>query len=153
MKIIRLDKTEGHFVYKLFDQYRVFYKQPSDLEEAKKFIQQRLDNNESVIFVALATGSEQPIGFTQLYPIFSSVRIAKNWLLNDLYVSLNFRKKGIGESLLHRAIDFGKENNARFVELLTAVDNLTAQRLYEQFGFKKLAPDIDHFTYRINMAK
>jgi len=57
----------------LFDKYRQFYKQPANKDPAAFFIKERLEKNESVIF--LATWNSEPAGFTQLYPIFSSVRM------------------------------------------------------------------------------
>ncbi len=152
MKIIRIDKTEGNLVFELFDQYRIFYKQPSDMDLAKRFIQTRLDNNESVIFVALSTIKSEPVGFTQLYPKYSSVRTVRNWILNDLYVHQEYRKQGIGEKLIKKAMDFAKETDAKFVELSTAVDNYTAQSVYEQIGFEKQSPDTEFYTYRISIT-
>lgn len=153
MQIIRINKTQGELVFELFDKYRVFYKQPSDAALAKKFISQRLDNNESVIFVALAgdMGKQKPVGFTQLYPNYSSVRAVKNWTLNDLYVEAEFRKQGIGEKLIKSAMEFAKKDRAKFLELSTAVDNYTAQSIYEQIGFMKQQPDGNFYTYRINL--
>ena len=151
MKIIRVNKTQGKLVFDLFNKYRVFYKQETDIETAKKFIQARLDNNESAIFVALSGAI--PVGFTQLYPAYSSVRAVKNWILNDLYVEAAYRKEGIGEKLIKTAMDFAKQNDAKFVELSTAVDNYNAQSLYEQIGFQKQPPETDFFTYRINLKK
>ena len=100
------------------------YKKESDIELAKQFIQTRLENNESVIFVAVGSEQTKPVGFTQLYPTYSSVRVVKNWILNDLYVDKEYRKQGIGEKLIAAAMNFAKENNAKFVQLSTAVDTL-----------------------------
>ncbi len=151
MKIIRINNTQGDLVFGLFDKYRVFYKQQTDVELAKHFIQTRLDNNESIIFAALSDDKTKPIGFTQLYPTYSSVRAVQNWILNDLYVLEGHRKQGIGEKLIETAIGFAKENNARFVELSTAADNYIAQSLYEQIGFEKQSPETDFYTYRIGL--
>ncbi len=153
MKIIRINKAQGHWVFELFDKYRVFYKKESDIELAKKFVHDRLDNNESVIFVALSDGANQPIGFTQLYPKYSSVRTVRNWILNDLYVEQEYRRQGIGAKLIQTAIDFAKQNGAAFVELSTAVDNYTTQRFYDQTGFRKADPETDFFTYRIDITE
>jgi ribosomal protein S18 acetylase RimI-like enzyme len=149
MEVIQINSTQTSLVFELFDKYRVFYGQESNLELAKSFIQERQDNHESVIFVALSDEKKQPIGFTQLYPIYSSVRAVKNWLLNDLYVDNAYRKQGIGENLIRAAMDFAKEQNAKFVELSTAVTNQTAQSLYEHIGFEKQNPDLEFYTYRI----
>ena len=147
MKIKRIDPSEANLVISLFDKYRVFYQKPSDMALAEKFIKTRLDNNESVIFVALE--NDLPIGFTQLYPKYSSVSAVKNWILNDLYVESNYRKQGIGEALIKTAMNFAKSDGASYVQLETAVDNYTAQSLYEAIGFQKQEPDSEFFLYRI----
>ncbi len=147
MEIKRAGISETDFVIELFDKYRVFYKQASDISLAQKFIRSRLENNESVIFIAFT--EKIPVGFTQLYPCYSSVRVLKNWILNDLYVDAAYRQKGIGEALIRAAMRFAKEEGASIVELSTAVDNFTAQKLYEFIGFKKQKPDNEFYTYRI----
>lgn len=91
----------------LFDGYRQFYKQESDLTGAKAFLEARLQREESVVFLALE-GTEA-LGFTQLYPSFSSVSMARLWILNDLFVNPAARGKGVGEALLARAVEFARE--------------------------------------------
>jgi ribosomal protein S18 acetylase RimI-like enzyme len=148
MIIKRIIPSENHIVTKLFDDYRVFYKFPSDIPLAERFIKERLEKNESVIFVALADDGT-PIGFTQLYPLISSGRAIKNWVLNDLYVAPDYRKQGIGEALIKTATEFATADGAAFLQLETATDNYNAQRLYENIGFDKQPPDTDFFTYRL----
>lgn len=152
MQIVRINKTQGNLVFDLFNKYRVFYKQESNIKLAKDFIQARLENNESVIFVALEPNNSKPVGFTQLYPKYSSARAIKNWILNDLYVEETYRKHGVGSKLIETVMNFAKENGATFVEISTATDNFTAQKLYEQIGFKKQSPEVDFYTYRISLA-
>lgn len=154
MKIKRIEADEYALVSELFNQYRVFYGQKPDLPLAEAYIRERLDNGESVIFLAYteAEGRIVPAGFTQLYPMYSSVRVQKDWILNDLYVKEEFRKTGIGRRLIEAALAFAAEQQARILQLETAADNLTAQRLYEAIGFKRQAPGADFFvyTYAIN---
>lgn len=145
----RIDATEAGLVFELFDKYRVFYKQSSDLALAESFITDRLNNNESVIYVALI--NDKPVGFTQLYPKYSSMRAVKNWILNDLYVEEAYRKKGIAGQLIQAAMDFAKADNARFVQLETQTDNYTAQSLYESLGFIQQEPDTEFIMYRKNV--
>ena len=147
MDIKQINLSQANLVIGLFDKYRVFYKKDSDVGLAERFIKTRLANNESVIFVALE--GDLPIGFTQLYPKYSSVSAVKNWILNDLYVESNYRKKGIGEALIKTAMDFAKADGATYVQLETAVENYTAQSLYEGIGFQKQAPDTEYYLYRI----
>ena len=147
MEIKRINVSEANLVIGLFDKYRVFYKKDSDIDLADRFIKTRLANNESVIFVALK--GDQPVGFTQLYPKYSSVSAVKNWILNDLYVESNYRKQGIGEAMIKTTMEFARADGAAYVQLETAVDNYAAQSLYEGLGFQKQEPDTAFFLYRI----
>ncbi|MNK10042.1 putative acetyltransferase [compost metagenome] len=149
IEIKRIALNEANLVVNLFNQYRIFYGKFSDLGMAKAFIDARLENNESVIFVALA--DDKPVGFTQLYPKYSSVRLTKNWILNDLFVDPDYRKQGIGEMLIKTVIDFAKSQGSTFVQLETAIDNFTAQSLYEQIGFVKQGPDEEFLLYKIEI--
>jgi ribosomal protein S18 acetylase RimI-like enzyme len=146
MEIKQIYAEDYLLVTNLFDQYRVFYKQKSDIDLAESFIKNRLENNESVIFAAFEDG--KVVGFTQLYPLISSVRAVKNWLLNDLFVDTNYRKRGIGEILLKTAAGFAKTHGATFLQLETAADNYAAQNLYENTGFVKQEISNTFFCYR-----
>lgn len=149
LSIRRIGVEEAQLVISLFDKYRVFYKKTSDPELATRFIIERLNNNESVIFVALI--NNKPAGFTQLYPKYSSARAVKNWILNDLYVDEDYRKKGIGNQLITTAANFAADKGAIFIQLETAVDNANAQRLYESMGFVKQGPDEEYFLYKLSL--
>jgi ribosomal protein S18 acetylase RimI-like enzyme len=148
MQLKRITLPDCLLVTSLFDDYRVFYKYPSDISLAERFIKERLENNESVIFVAL-TDNGKPAGFTQLYPLISSGRAIKNWLLNDLYVAPEYRKQGVGEALIKAAMEFATADGAAFLQLETAIDNYNAQRLYENIGFNKKEPDPSFFVYQL----
>jgi GNAT superfamily N-acetyltransferase len=135
MHIISVTPNEVTLVAPLFDQYRVFYQQPSDPPLAHAFIAERVANRESVIFLALRDG--EPVGFTQLYPSFSSVSARRTWILNDLYVAPSCRGQGVGSALLERARAHALETGAKGLGLQTAVGNLNAQRLYEALGYRR----------------
>lgn len=121
----------------LFDQYRVFYHQPSDISAAISFLQERMKNNESVIFVA--EKENNIVGFTQLYPIFSSVGLSRTWLLNDLFVAPNARKEGIAALLLGASKSHGIQTGSKWLLLQTGEDNTRAQSVYENNGWKKVS--------------
>ena len=131
-KVIKDDASSVAF---LFDAYRVFYNQKSDLPAAFDFLQQRLANNESAVFLAVMGG--EPVGFVQLYPVFSSVQMKKSWILNDLFVAETARNQGIGEALLQQAKQFGRETGAAYLLLQTGSDNYRAQSVYEKNGWIK----------------
>lgn len=118
----------------LFDGYRVFYGKPSDPATARAFLRERLSNDESVIFLARdADGSA--LGFTQLYPCFSSVSARRLWILNDLFVAPDARRRGVARALLERARGHGQETGVVRLILQTAHDNTQAQALYESLGW------------------
>jgi GNAT superfamily N-acetyltransferase len=123
----------------LFDAYRQFYGQRSDLAAARAFLDERLRRDESVIFLAVADGqpSGEALGFTQLYPSFSSVSLKRLWVLNDLFVDPNVRRGGVGRRLLERAREWAIETGAKGLVLTTAVDNSTARALYESCGWQR----------------
>ncbi len=75
----------------LFDEYRIFYEQESDKEGARQFLWEKFEHSESVIVITVEVETKVAVGFTQLYPSFSSVSMKRNWILNDLYVREKFR--------------------------------------------------------------
>ena len=117
----------------LFDLYRQFYRQPSDLALASCFLAQRLVRGESVVL--LACDGEAVPGFTQLYPSFSSVHAQRTWILNDLFVAPGARRRGIARLLLQSAAEFAREDGALRLELETDRDNAAAQSLYRRVGW------------------
>lgn len=149
MQIIRIAQNQLDMVVDLFDKYRVFYKQHSNATKARGFLEARLVNNESVIFVAVDDQTALPIGFTQLYPKYSSARLSKNWILNDLFVDIAFRNQGVGQQLISAAMLFARKQNATFIDISTAADNFSAQSLYEKIGFERQSHDLAFYEYRI----
>ncbi|TMC04915.1 MAG: GNAT family N-acetyltransferase [Chloroflexi bacterium] len=118
----------------LFDLYRQFYGQASDLAAARAFLSERLRRDESVIFIASA--DDVALGFTQLYPSFSSVSVRRLWILNDLFVSPAARRGGVGRRLLERAREWAVETGAKGLTLTTALTNSAARSLYESCGWR-----------------
>jgi GNAT superfamily N-acetyltransferase len=130
----------------LFDAYRVFYEKPSDLTGAVKFLTERLIRNDSTIF--LAEKNELPVGFVQLYPIFSSTRMKKLWLLNDLFVQPEFRGQGISVKLIEKAKEKARESGSCGLILETTKSNIIGNQLYPKTGFSL---DTEHNYYSWNV--
>ena len=127
----------------LFDAYRVFYQQDSDLEAAMAFLRERFLLRENVIFLALE--GQTALGFTQLYPSFSSVSLKRLWILNDLFVIPEARGQRVGEALIGAAVELATQSGAVGVQLETAHSNLSGQKLYERLGFQR--EDLAYRTY------
>ena len=123
------------FLVVLFDAYRQFYGQTSDLVGARTFLQARFEHGQSVVLLAESQG--QAVGFTQLYPSFSSVSMARVFVLNDLYVAESARRMGVGEALLNAAADHARQLGAVRLSLTTNVQNLPAQSLYAAMGWER----------------
>ena len=119
----------------LFDAYRCFYAQPSDLQRAHDWLQTRMQSDESVVLLAEREG--RACGFTQLYPMFSSVRTARLWILNDLFVAEDARRAGVARALLDAAAQFAREDGAAGIMLETARDNAAARALYLAAGWNE----------------
>ena len=126
----------------LFDEYRRFYGRAGDLAAATAFLRDRFAHGESVLFLAL--DDAEPVGFTQLYPSFSSVSLARVFILNDLFVAPSHRRSGVGSALLQAATDHARALGAVRVSLNTDVANTTAQATYEARGWKR---DGEYFAY------
>jgi len=135
VEILAATPAEVGEVAPLFDAYRQFYGKAADVEAARRFLFARLSKSESVLFLARHEG--RAVGFVHLYPAFSSVELRRVWILNDLYVSPEARKLGIGRALMERAHQLAEATRANCLTLETASDNLPAQRLYESLGWKR----------------
>ena len=119
-----------------FDAYRQFYKQPPDLDLARNFLRARFQHNQSIVFLAIE-GSGVAAGFTQLYPSFSSGLAKRIFVLNDLFVVPDARRQGFGRMLLEAAAGYGRKVGAARLTLSTALDNASAQALYELAGWQR----------------
>lgn len=130
----------------LFDGYRQFYGQSSDLPAATEFIGERLARRESTILLARLDG--QAVGFTQLYPSFSSVSMRPILILNDLFVCEDARRAGVAHALMDAAEELGRQQNCRRLCLCTEVTNTIAQSLYESRGWTR---DEQYYHYDLEL--
>ena len=131
---------------RLFDEYRQFYRLPSDLEKATAYLTARLGGRDSVVLVAADEG-EQLIGFTQLYPTWCSLLAGPVYVLYDLYVAMQARHRGVGRALLEAAAGRGRRDGKLRMTLSTARTNLNAQSLYESLGWER---DDEFYVYNLS---
>ena len=124
------DLTE---VSELFNLYRIFYRQDSDIERSTAFIRERLLNNESDIFLAIV--NEKAVGFAQLYKLFHYTKLQKQWLLSDLFVHPDYRGLGLSIALIDRSKKWNEETGGCGLMLETEKTNNIGNRLYPKCGF------------------
>jgi ribosomal protein S18 acetylase RimI-like enzyme len=146
LKVFRANKVDQVSVANLFAQYRVFYKMKSDIKSVTKFINERLSNNDSIIYLAQLSGDS--CGFIQIYPAFSSIAMKPIWILNDLFVDQNYRNKGCAKALMEQVRVDAKTNNIFSIKLSTAIDNFQAKKLYESIEYKKI-DQFDNYSLKI----
>ena len=134
MRIREAEISDINQLSKLFDSYRMFYGNESDIDISKKFLENRLSNKDSKVFICEVNNILT--GFVQLYPLFSSTRVSKYWLLNDLFVGSEYRGKGYSKQLIDKAKELVKESNACGMMLETEKSNKIGNNLYLKTGFK-----------------
>jgi len=148
LQLVHVTLEQVDLVAPLFDAYRQFYGQRPDIDGARRFLAERLGRGESVILAVVEGG--RALGFTQLYPSFSSVSMRPIWILNDLYVAEDARRRGVGARLLRAARDHALKTGAARLALSTAVKNTTAQALYERDGWRR---EDESFHYEYELPK
>jgi GNAT superfamily N-acetyltransferase len=143
---LRLTAGQVGLVAPLFDAYRQFYGRPPDADGARRFLAERLGRGESVVYAVVEGG--RALGFTQLYPSFSSVSMRPVWIVNDLFVAEDARRRGVGARLLRAARDHATRTGAARLALSTAVTNAAAQALYERDGWRRDTAFL-HYEYEL----
>lgn len=146
IEIRRAVPSDADALAPLFDAYRGFYGRTADLQLARSFLAERLTRGESVVL--FATEQSTPCGFTQLYPMFSSLRCRSIWILSDLFVAPDRRGGGVGRRLMEAAHAFGRAQGAASIELDTAHTNTAAQALYESLGYER---DVEFRHYVLSL--
>ena len=148
MSIVIIRATKKHYkdVGALFALYRQFYKYKTNLKASTKYIKDRINQNESFIFICFY--KKEPAGFVQLYETFDSLNINKKLILYDLYVDKKYRKNGIGRKLMDKAKKLAKFKKIQNIELSTAKNNKKAQSLYESLDYKR---DKEYYNYFLEL--
>lgn len=133
-KIKKAGLEHLHDAAELFNLYRIFYRQANDYEKCKQFLQARLDNEQSNIFLVYV--NDKAVGFVQLYKLYHYVKLAKQWLLSDLFVHPDYRGKGLSVALIDRSKQWCEETGACGLMLETEKTNDIGNTLYPRCGFE-----------------
>lgn len=144
MEVFEARITDLAAATELFDAYRQFYGYPPDPDACRSYLRDRISRAESRIFIV--RDGLRTVGFMQLYPSFSSLSMKPVWILYDLFVAPEARKRGVATLLLSKAQSLAAETGASEVTLATAIDNQAAQRAYERLGWNR---DDDFYYYNL----
>ncbi|WP_371617210.1 N-acetyltransferase family protein [Streptomyces sp. NBC_00454] len=129
------DEADLDIAAELFRGYLDFYEvEVEDPQRPRAFLAERLAGGDSFVLLAEVPGAGT-VGFTQVYPMHSSLSMRTAWLLGDLYVAPAGRRTGAGRALLREVLRRAREAGVAGVQLETAYDNHIAQGLYEAEGF------------------
>ncbi|WP_296313937.1 hypothetical protein [Winogradskyella sp. UBA3174] len=82
MTIVKANIDHLEHIVPLFNAYRSFYRQKTDKEGAEKFLIERFQKKDAILFIAYI--ENDAVGFIQLYPLLSSVSMKSMYLLNAL---------------------------------------------------------------------
>lgn len=137
MRIVQATLEHLDLLTPMFIQYREFYGELPLPDSSRKFLENRLKRQESVIYLALADDEERLLGYCQLYPSFSSLSLKRVWILNDIYVAEDARRQLVADRLLQTAKKMAKDSNAVRLRVATSQNNLAAQKTYESIGFRE----------------
>jgi GNAT superfamily N-acetyltransferase len=136
--IAQASARDADLLAPLVMQYLAFYDRYPDPLAVRDYLHERLLAEECVVFLATKGALDpQPIGFALLYPSFSSLGLRRSLILNDLYVTAEYRRTGIARRLLHAAHHHAALTGAVSIQLETEESNSGARRLYESEGYRQ----------------
>lgn len=133
MRIITANLDHLDQLTPMFIRYRELYGAMPQLDASKAFLTERLNKQEAIIL--LAYEEDTLLGFCLVYPSFSSVSLRPIWILNDLYVTEEARRKKVAQQLLKALTEQARSSDAVRLRVSIHASNEIAQRLYESAHF------------------
>jgi GNAT superfamily N-acetyltransferase len=130
----------------LFEGYSEFYKSELTDEKALQVWSWIIDKNH-VLTGAVAVNDEGDfVGLAHYREVPNTLTATRGLFLDDLFVTPEARSTGIGRSLIQFAKDYATTEHLSTMQWITAADNETAQRLYDD-----VATRTDWVTYEIEL--
>ena len=133
--IRRAELSDLQALLPLVAAYRAFYGQTPDATKERAFLEQRLRDGTSAVYLAVTNSGAA--GFVQIFETYSTVYLGPSLILEDLFVYPEQRGRGIATALLDRALTHAREAGAFGMFLETAMNNTAAQRVYERAGWTR----------------
>lgn len=133
-------------VLPLIAAYQTFYKATPDTERNRAHFGTLVSTPAQGAQWMAVEASGAAVGFVTAYRTLSSVSATRRCLLNDLYVASEQRGKGIGRQLILHCTAWAVSEGYPGVYWQTALDNHTAQKLYDSLPTTRAA----WYTYTLN---
>jgi ribosomal protein S18 acetylase RimI-like enzyme len=134
----------------LFDEYRQAFGYASSRAAGLEYIRGCVAGGEVAVFTACYESRLlEPLGFTMLYPSFSSVQLRRTWQMQDIFVVPRARRCGIARALMEHVIKFARQQGAQHITLLSRIENGPASSLFSSLGFEPYEYDREYSRYRL----
>lgn len=133
----KLDEDISKLVIQLKDNAKI--------KQISHWIREILDYPNSSFLVAF-TSEHKAVGMAILiiYPLIEGYN--KGWL-EGMVIDKNYRRRGIGEKLVKRALIQAKKKRLKSLNLTSKPERIGANNLYKKLGFEKRETNV----YRINL--
>lgn len=116
----------------------------------EKLLKENLFGKRKYAEIIIAEINGRPAGQALFFHSFSTFLGKPGIYLEDLYVSPEYRGKGIGKSLLMKVIEISKERNCGRVEWVVLDWNKPAIDFYKKLGAEEMD---DWLIYRLTSEK
>lgn len=118
----------------LFEGYSEFYKSELTDEKALQVWSWIIDKNHDLEGAVAVDDDGNFVGFAHFRKVPDTLSATTGLFLDDLFVAPSARGTGVGRSLIDFVRGYAAEHNFSGIQLITAADNTTAQRLYDDMG-------------------
>lgn len=148
MRIVQADISRLDEVTPLFIKYREFYGQLPKPEASRRFLEDRLKNEQAVILVAEDEDTGKALGFCQFIPSFSALTLSASWVLKGIYVIEEARRQLVADKMLNQAKVMARAEGIQRMTVMTGETNSTARSLYRSLGF---VDDVEFLYFHLKL--
>lgn len=148
MRIVQADTSRLDEVTPLFIKYREFYGHLPKPEASRRFLEDRLKNEQAVILIAEDEESGKVLGFCQFIPSFSALTLSASWVLKGIYVIEEARRQLVADKILNQAKVMARAEGIQRMTVMTGENNTTAHSLYRSLGFSDDA-EFHYFSLKL----
>jgi GNAT superfamily N-acetyltransferase len=148
IKIIKAKKRDFTDIIRLINELANFENlNPPDKKAQRRLYKDAFGKN-PLYKVLLAKTNDEAVGYAFYFYTYSSFLARKTLYLEDIYISENYRKHGIGKKLIEELVNIAKKNKCGRMEWCVLDWNTSAIEFYNKLGAKQLK---EWLYYRISI--